>query len=172
MSWSPANRLYFSILATLNPDYSIKKNDMKAKGTVSALSQALFIALLGAMLGIILLVGCTTKEPPVQKSQVERLAGSINAKCPFMVDEITRMDSVNIVPDSTFQYNYTLVNQVRSNIDVEGMIRFIEPRLRQSVVMGSTMVVQRASKLRMIFHYRDKNGEFVTEIIIEPEEYQ
>ena len=145
---------------------------MKAKGTVSVLSRPLFIVLIGAMLGMILHVSCTRKEPSVQKSQVERLAGSINAKCPFMVDEITRMDSVNIFSDSTFQYNYTLIDQEISNIDVEGLFRFIQPRLMQTVVTSSNMEVQRAHGLRMIFHYRDRNGEFVTKITIEPEDYQ
>jgi hypothetical protein len=145
---------------------------MKINVPKYVLLKPLSIALIGTMLSTTLLMSCTSHEPPVQKSQVERLAGSINAKCPFMLDEVTRMDSVNIFPDSTFQYNYTLVTQEKSNIDVEGLIRFIKPRILGSIVTSSNMKVQRDHHLTMVFHYRDRNGEFVTKITVEPEDYQ
>jgi len=87
------------------------------------------------------------------------------------VDEDTRMDSVNILPDSTFQYNYTLVNQDKNKLDIHGLTNYIGPRLQQTMRTSSNMAVQRAHKLRMVFHYRDRNGEVVMEIVLEPEDY-
>ena len=67
------------------------------------LMKFLSYVIMGAMLCLAGLTACKSKETPVQKSQIERLASSINYKCPFMVDEDTRMDSVSLLPDSTFR---------------------------------------------------------------------
>ena len=127
---------------------------------------------LGIILCTALLTACKEQEAPAQLNPVERLAAKINFKCPFMVDVDTRMDSVHILPDSTFQYNYTLVNQVRDKMDVMGLTAYIGSQLMETVRHSSTMKLQRDQQLRMIFYYRDRNGDFVTQIIIEPEDYQ
>jgi len=119
-----------------------------------------------------MLSSCKDQEPPPQMNRVEKLAANINYKCPFMVDADTRMDSVNILPDSTFQYNYTLVNQVRDKIDIQGLTAFMWSELLETVRFSSNMKLHRDHHLRLVFHYRDKNGEFVTQIVIGPEHYQ
>jgi hypothetical protein len=119
-----------------------------------------------------LLTACKEQEAPAQQNPVERFAEKINFKCPFLVDVDTRMDSVHILPDSTFQYNYTLVNQVRDKMDVMGLTAYIGSQLMETVRHSSTMKFHRDQQLRMIFYYRDRNGDFVTQIIIEPEDYQ
>ena len=135
------------------------------------LMRPIFYVMIGTVLSVAVISSCKSHEAPVQKNQVERLASSINFKCPFMVDEDTRMDSVNILPDSTFQYNYTLVNQDKDRLDVRGLVNYIGLRLQETMRTSSTMAVQRAHKLRMVFHYRDRNGEVVMQIVIEPEDY-
>ena len=127
---------------------------------------------LGIALCIALLTACKEQEAPAQLNPVEQFAAKINFKCPFMVDVDTRMDSVHILPDSTFQYNYTLVNQVRDKIDIGGLTAYIGSQLMETVRHRSTMKFHRDQQLRMIFYYRDRNGDFVTQIIIEPEDYQ
>ena len=114
---------------------------------------------------------CKSPEAPVQKNQVERLAASINFKCPFMVDVDTRMDSVQILPDSTFQYNYTLVNQSKDKLDIPGLTNYIGPRLLHDARNSSTMKLHRDHHLSLVFYYRDRNGEFVLQIVLEPEDY-
>lgn len=127
---------------------------------------------LGLFFGTVLLTACKEKEIPVEMNPVERLASRINFKCPFMVDVDTRMDSVYIWPDSTFQYSYTLVNQDKANIDIRGLTAFIGSQLMETVRTSSTMQLHREHELRLVFYYRDRNGEFVTQITIEPEDYQ
>jgi hypothetical protein len=117
------------------------------------------------------LTGCKSKDAPTPVNEVEKLANNINFKCPFMVDEDTRMDSVNILPDSTFQYNYTLVKQTRDNIDIRGLTNYLGPRIQGTAQTSSGMELHRAYELRLVFYYRDKNGDFVTQIVLEPEDY-
>ncbi len=128
--------------------------------------------LLGLFLGAALLTACKEQEAPAQLNPVERLASKINYKCPFMVDVDTRMDSVYIWPDSTFQYSYTLVNQDKDKIDIRGLTAYIGSQLMETVRYSSTMKLHRDHGLRLVFYYRDRNGDFVTQIIIEPEDYQ
>ena len=159
---------YFGILKLCS---STKRNSMKVNARKYLLLRPLFSAVMGTVLSVVVISSCKSPEAPAPKNQVERLASSINFKCPFMVDEDTRMDSVNILPDSTFQYNYTLVNQDKNKLDIHGLTNYIGPRLQQTMRTSSNMAVQRAHKLRMVFHYRDRNGEVVMEIILEPEDY-
>jgi hypothetical protein len=124
------------------------------------------------MLAMAILTACKEHEAPAQLDPVEQFAAKINFKCPIMVDVDTRMDSVHILPDSTFQYNYTLVNRDKENIDIRGLTAYIGSQLMETVQHSSTMKFHRDQQLRMIFYYRDRNGDFVTQIIIEPEDYQ
>ena len=160
--------LYFGILKC---ESSTKENPMKIIQIKYLLMKPLSYVIMGAVLGLAGLTSCKSKEAPVQKSQIERLAASINYKCPFMVDEDTRMDSVSLLPDSTFRYDYTLINQTVDRIDIRGLTNYIGPRLQREATNGSSMAVHRDANLRLVFYYRDKNGEFVTQIVLEPEDY-
>lgn len=131
----------------------------------------LFILLIGAMLSLAAFTSCKSKEAPEAQNQVERFVNSVNFKCPFMVDEDTRMDSVSIMPDSTFRYDYTLIKQTRDNIDIEGLTNYIGPRILREATNSSTMQLHRDYKLRLVFYYRDRNGDFVTQIVLNPEDY-
>lgn len=125
-----------------------------------------------AFLTLFAFSSCKNSEPPVQSSPIERLAKSINYKCPFMVDSDTRMDSVYFPNDSTFRYDYTLVKVDQEDVDIRGLTAYIGSRLMERVQTSSTMEVHRDSGLTLVFYYRDRKGDFVTQIIIKPEDYQ
>ena len=111
-------------------------------------------------------------ETPETVNPAERLATRINYKCPHMVDVDTRLDSVSIMPDSTFRYDYTLVNQDVETLDVVGLTAYIGNKLLETVSTTSTMKLHRDLRLRMMFYYRDRKGDYVTQIVIGPEHYQ
>lgn len=144
---------------------------MKIMQAKYMLMKPLFIFLIGAMLSLAAFTSCKSKEAPAAKNQVERFVNSVNFKCPFMVDEDTRMDSVSIMPDSTFRYDYTLIKQTRDDIDIEGLTNYIGPRIQREATNSSTMQLHRDYKLRLVFYYRDRNGDFVTQIVLNPEDY-
>jgi len=145
---------------------------MSLKNTRVLLSKSFNNLILGIMILIALLVSCKSPEPPEQLSQIDRLARSINYKCPFMVDPDTRMDSVFFPNDTTFQYDYTLTKVDQEDVDIRGLTAYIGSQLLETVQTSSTMQVQRDSELTLVFHYRDRKGDFVTQIIIKPEQYQ
>jgi hypothetical protein len=165
------DQLIFFYFGILKFSSYTKMNTMKVTVPKYLLMRPLFYVVMATVLSLAVMTSCKSPVAPVQKNQVERLAASINFKCPFMVDVDTRMDSVNILPDSTFQYNYTLVNQDKDKIDIRGLVNYIGPLLEQTMRTSSSMAVHRAHKLRMVFHYRDRNGEVVMQIVLEPEDY-
>lgn len=54
-------------------------------------------------------------------------ASEINKTCPMFVDEITRLDNVQVLPNNIFQYNYTLVGVDVEQVDTIQMKLGIEP---------------------------------------------
>lgn len=163
--------LLFFYFGILNFSSCTKQDTMKVNMSKHLLMKPLCLAMIGAVIGLTVMPSCKSPEAPVYKSQVERLAASINFKCPFLVDEDTRMDSVQILPDSTFQYNYTLINQDKDKLDIPGLSNYIGPRLQHDATNSSTMKLHRDNNLRLVFYYRDRNGEYVLQIVLEPEDY-
>ena len=94
-----------------------------------------------------------------------------NASCPRMIDMDTRLDSGFFIPDSTFQFDYTLLNYDSNQVDAAALALYLKPRIRSNVRVNPEMKVQRDHQVTMVFHYRDRNGNFVTRIHLTPEEY-
>ncbi len=146
-------------------------NTMKEKSNKNPLLKSFIHVIVGVIISMTSMTACKSPETPVQLNQLERLAKSINYKCPFMVDSDTRMDSVHFPADSTFQYDYTLVKVDQEKVDVSGLTAYIGSVLLETVQTSSTMKVHRDHQLTMVFYYRDRKGDFVTQIIIKPEDY-
>ena len=149
---------------------AFKPIHMTFKETGSSMHKLIFQTGVILVLGLFVLTGC--KNEVLQEDPVLKEAKRINYKCPMMVDQITRMDSVTVLlPDSIFQFCYTLVDQTMGSMDVAGLLRYLEPKLFLYAQDHASMTVQRQHRLTLAFLYRDKNGEIVTEIVLKPEEY-
>ena len=143
---------------------------MRIIETGFSLLKSIFGAGAFTILCLSLLTGCKNEVP--LENPVMKEAKRINYKCPMMVDQITRMDSVTVLlPDSVFQFCYTLVDQHRGSTDMAGLMRFLEPNLILYAQNHASMSVQRSHRLTLSFVYRDMKGEYLMEIIIKPEEY-
>ena len=99
-------------------------------------------------------------------------ASELNATCPMMVDEFTRLDNANALPENAFQYNYTLVDLIKSEVDLEAVKNYIRPGLITIVRSDPKLKIYRDNKTTMIYSYRDKNGEFVAKFAVTPELYK
>ena len=147
-----------------------KFEQMTLKETGLKKSPSIFRAALFLCIGTVLLMACKNEAP--MEDPVLKEARRINYKLPFMVDEITRMDSVTVLlPDTIFQFCYTLVDQQMGSIDVPGLRVYLEPKLGLYAQDHASMAVQRKHRLTLSFLYRDKNGEFVMDIRFKPEDY-
>lgn len=99
-------------------------------------------------------------------------ASEINKSCPIMVDQFTRLDNAIAMPDNVFQYNYTIVNHEKSEVNLDTAKKYILPRLVNNVKTSPEMKFARDNHLTMSYKYSDKNGVFVVKYTITPDMYK
>ena len=98
-------------------------------------------------------------------------ASELNKTCPIMVDKDTQLDNAVAMPDNVFQYNYTLVNLEKSQVNIDTVKKYIEPGLINSVKTNPDLKNYRDNKVTMAYSYKDKNGVFILKISVTPDLY-
>ncbi|HLV39132.1 zinc ribbon domain-containing protein [Xanthomarina sp.] len=111
-------------------------------------------------------------EKPSLDKVLMNVANEINKSCPIIVDADTRLDNSIALPNNVFQYQYTLINFLKSEIDIEEVKNIIEPILINTIKSSPEMKIFRDNRTTLAYHYRDKNGVFVLEISIAPDQYE
>ncbi|HET8573506.1 MAG TPA: hypothetical protein VFL76_06510 [Edaphocola sp.] len=111
-------------------------------------------------------------RPPSLDKMMVREAGEINKNCPVMVDQYTRLDNVLALPPRSFQYNYTLVNLTKAEVNLDTAKKYIEPSILNNVRTSPEMKTLRENKVTLIYYYRDKVGHFVYKVTVTPDMYR
>lgn len=111
-------------------------------------------------------------SPPSINKMMMQEASEINKTCPIMVDQYTRLDNVLASPPKSFQYNYTLVNLTKSDVNLDTIKKYVEPAILNNVRTNPDMKTLRKNKVTMIYYYKDKNGNFVYKYTVTPDMYQ
>jgi hypothetical protein len=109
-------------------------------------------------------------KPGFDKTLME-VASELNKTCPIMVDQDTRLDNAVALPGKIFQYNYTLVNYEKSQINIDTVRKYVQPNIVNTVRTNPDMKHFRDNKVTMDYHYKDKNGVFVLKISVTPDQY-
>jgi hypothetical protein len=111
------------------------------------------------------------KTPSFDKVMMQA-ASEINKSCPIMVDQYTRLDNAVAMPGNTLQYNYTLVNITKDQVNIDTVKKYIEPRIINNVKTSPELKVYRDNKTTMVYNYSDKNGIFVLKFSVTPDMYK
>ena len=111
------------------------------------------------------------KTPSYDKVMME-MASNFNRTCPIMVDAETRLDNTIALPGNIFQYNYTLVNTDKANVDTVGMKNYLERSITNVVKTNPQMKFQRDHKTTLNYYYKDKNGVYLFIISVTPDKYK
>jgi hypothetical protein len=109
--------------------------------------------------------------PSIGKQLVEAV-NEMNKNCPIMVDKETRLDNTMTFPPHKFQYNYTLLNHTKEEIDVKVLEDYVKPILLSNVRTEPRMKVFRDNDVTIVYNYKDKNGAFVLDIPLTPADYK
>ena len=110
-------------------------------------------------------------NPPTFDERMIEMASEMNKSCPIMVDKETRLDNVTPHSGKVIQYNYTLVNVKKEEVDINEIDRFLKTNMTNNVKTNPNMKAMRENKVTMSFSYKDKNGNFLTEVEVTPEIY-
>jgi len=111
------------------------------------------------------------KSPSFDK-QMMQTASELNKSCPIMVDSETRLDNAMALPENTFQYNYTLVNMNKEEMNVSEAENFLQPNILNSIKTNPDLKAFRDNNVTMVYNYKDSNGEHLFKLIFEPSQYK
>jgi len=129
-----------------------------------------YFALAGMLVCLTCQTGCTGGSAPVRT--LETATNVLNGRCPEMVDEETRIDSIILSMEGHLEYYYTLLYRDKRNMNTAALNGFLIPSITNNVRENPELRMHRDSSVTMDFLYRDRNGEFVMEISVGPKDYQ
>jgi len=110
-------------------------------------------------------------KPSIDK-QLVQLANELNKNCPMSVDQYTTLKNAVPLPNNTLQYNYTLVEVTKAEIQIDTVKKYVFPGLLENAKTSPQLKYFRDNKVTLNYNYTDKNGVFVTEYTIKPEMYE
>jgi len=104
--------------------------------------------------------------------QMMKAASEINKMCPIMVDKETRLDNAIALPNNVFQYNYTLINIEKDNINISELKEYLKPNILNTIKTNPDLKSFREHKTTMSYNYKDKNNVFLFKLSFTPEQYK
>lgn len=104
--------------------------------------------------------------------RLQETANEVNRSAPVKIDQETRLDSATVKSDSIFEYNYTMVNRLKSEVNIPHFKEYSRANITKSVIESPDLENFRENKVTVDYRYYDKEGEFITNIMVTPEIYQ
>lgn len=111
------------------------------------------------------------KSAAVQTT-LKKVAEEVNKSCPMTVDSETRLDNTLFKPESTLQYNYTLVNYEKEELNADTLVNSMRPNILNLIKTNPDLESLRKLDVTFEYSYRDKKGASVCQIVITPEDYK
>jgi hypothetical protein len=134
--------------------------------------QSILYVIIGILFSILGSYTVKQLNKPKWDKQLSKIADSLNKLCPMPVDEYSRCDSITIIANNSLQYNYTVVSNTKSEINLDTVRKYIEPSIIYNIKNGPDLKIFRNHKTTFIYNYYDKNGEFVWKLIVSPDKYK
>ena len=108
---------------------------------------------------------------PSLDARLARVAANMNQQLPLMADPETRLDKVTAGPGSQLTYAFTLPNQDKIALDLPAFEKTIRQNLISNYKTNSSMDELRTGKVKLAYQYKEKNGDFITEIVVTPKDF-
>ncbi|PZP43030.1 MAG: hypothetical protein DI598_16250 [Pseudopedobacter saltans] len=128
------------------------------------------IGILLLLVGFIAFLPSCNSDIAFQKL-MEKTAKDINKQCPIQVDSDMVWDSVNVLPNKTFQYYYTIKNFEASDIDTINVKKERTPIMLNSIKSEASIKIYRDHKTTFLYVFKDKLGKPAFSITITPDMY-
>lgn len=109
-------------------------------------------------------------KPEVVDIQLQKIAELENEECPYLVGDITRLDSVIAVSGDMIRRYYT-VNVVKDTLNVPANYERMTMRIMKMVKLRPQFEYLREKGTSFSFVYSDVNGESIFDIQVTPQVY-
>ena len=113
-----------------------------------------------------------TKSPVSRDEQLKAMCQEINKGCPYTLDGNMRLNNVEALTGNSVQYNYTLVNDKKAQINVDVLKSQLEPHIIKAIKTNPDMKYIRENETTLTYNYSDKNKEPVLKIVVVSELYK
>lgn len=102
------------------------------------------------------------------KQYLTEVCNELNSRAPITVDSETRFDNCSWGPGNRLTYCYTLVNASAETFDTSAFLRDLRPTLVNGCKTHPDLAPIRDYSTILRFCYRDKDGSYLSEIIVSP----
>ncbi|MFV0468006.1 MAG: hypothetical protein ACK5MK_03650 [Dysgonomonas sp.] len=116
-----------------------------------------------------LMVQCK-KDTAVQKF-MEVMVDEQNKKCPQQIDVLTRLENMEVLPNKTLKINLTTSGINSKSLDASYFEKESKPILIYDLQNQPFFAGIKEFGITVIYSYKDKDGQKVTEITITPQDY-
>ena len=125
---------------------------------------------IGAVIGY--LVVSHWLNPPVHFDRMlVQTASEMNKTLPMMMDSETRLDTIIPGPGNRLTYLFTLVKQDKGTLDAAVLQNKLRPQIVANYKTSDQMKAFRTANVEMHYQYKDKNGNFICEFSVSPNDF-
>jgi hypothetical protein len=122
-------------------------------------------------------LGLNSFSQKISFSDLKEEADQVNAACPTMVDNVTRLDKCEAIPDSKdliIQYTYTITSIQKLDVlgKIDQMRDFMDKTLAQKIKESDDLIRYKENNIIFIFVYYDKYHNFLFNIKLTPDKYK
>lgn len=95
-------------------------------------------------------------------SSLERIAETINAKAPMMVDKDTRLDKMTVGPGVRGVFHYTVINYPSADLDPSWFTQELRPSLIKNSCKKDSMIIASRGVGTLAYVYYGNDGRIVS----------
>lgn len=85
-----------------------------------------------------------------------------------MIDEVTRLEGVEALPNRTLLYKYSLITKTSSEIPLDALNQSVRPNVVKMYNTLPEMKLFRDNGITIIYQYRDKVGQLIGDFSVGP----
>jgi uncharacterized protein YbcI len=117
----------------------------------------------------------SSEFPSLSEEQISilitKVAEEHNKRCPFMVDKETRLDNIVVLFGRCLQYNYTIVNHKRNEINIKELKNDMISEIKNEFRTNPRLKLLRQLSVTFVYDYKDKFGNNILNFSIVPDDY-
>jgi hypothetical protein len=127
---------------------------------------------LGGVLGTYGYHALTGSNPDASFDRVMmKEADELNKTLPMMLDKETRLNTTMAGPGNRFTYAFTVVNYTKEQLDSARFVALVRPGIVATYKSNDKMRLMRERGTELHYQYSDKNGVFLTDIVVSPRDF-
>jgi hypothetical protein len=126
-------------------------------------------AVFGAVLGSYAMHLAFSNRPADIEKALIKASSEANKTVPLMLDAETRLDGTSAGPGRVLTYNYTLVDVTKNDrLDTKTFEARVRPNILNEYKTTAGLKALRAAEVAMRHRFSDRDGVFITEIVVAP----